>query len=139
MRDRRATLAELLRRPELDYAAVAQIADAAGLGASEIHPAIAERVEIEIKYAGYLGRQLADAQKLERSDAVAVPADIDYRVIGGLSHEVIEKLEAIRPRSVGQASRISGMTPAAMSILLTHIGLTKRRQALVGSPQDEAT
>ncbi len=139
VRDRRATLAELLRRPELDYAAVAQIADAAGLGASEIHPAIAERVEIEIKYAGYLGRQLADAQKLERSDAVDVPADIDYRGIGGLSHEVIEKLEAIRPRSVGQASRISGMTPAAMSILLTHIGLTKRRQALVGSPQDEAT
>lgn len=139
VRDRRATLAELLRRPELDYAAVAQIADAAGLGASEVHPAIAERVEIEIKYAGYLGRQLADAQKLERADAVDVPSDIDYRVIHGLSNEVIEKLEAIRPRSVGQASRISGMTPAAMSILLTHIGLTKRRQALVGSAQDEAT
>jgi tRNA uridine 5-carboxymethylaminomethyl modification enzyme len=133
VKDRRATLAELLRRPELNYAAVSQIAQAAGLGTSEVHPAIAQRVEIEIKYAGYLGRQLADAQKLERADAVDVPSDIDYRVIHGLSHEVIEKLEAIRPRSIGQASRISGMTPAAMSILLTHIGLTKRRQALVGS------
>jgi tRNA uridine 5-carboxymethylaminomethyl modification enzyme len=136
IKDRRMTLAELLRRPEITWAGVAQVASAAGLHAGELGAAadvpagIAERVEIEIKYAGYLDRQVADAQKLERSDAVVVPEDTDYRTINGLSGEVIEKLEAIRPRSVGQASRISGMTPAAISILLIHIGMTKRRAAL---------
>jgi tRNA uridine 5-carboxymethylaminomethyl modification enzyme len=59
-----------------------------------------------------------------------VPADLDYRAIPGLSNEAVEKLEAIRPRSVGQASRISGVTPAAVAILMTHIGLVERRNAI---------
>jgi tRNA uridine 5-carboxymethylaminomethyl modification enzyme len=92
-----------------------------------------ERVEIELGYEGYLRRQEADAARLARADGVLVPGDLDYRGIPGLSNEVVEKLEAIRPRSVGQASRISGVTPAAIAILLTHIGLSERRRTEVGS------
>ncbi|HEY0990928.1 MAG TPA: tRNA uridine-5-carboxymethylaminomethyl(34) synthesis enzyme MnmG, partial [Kofleriaceae bacterium] len=81
----------------------------------------------------YLRRQEAEAAKLARAEGVLVPTTIDFRAIPGLSNEVVEKLEAIRPRSVGQASRISGVTPAAVAILLTHIGLVERRKAAVGS------
>jgi tRNA uridine 5-carboxymethylaminomethyl modification enzyme len=131
---RRATLAELLRRPELDWRAVEEIAAAGGLGPGAAGPAALERVEIERGYEGYLRRQEADAARLARADGVLVPGDLDYRGIPGLSNEAVEKLEAIRPRSVGQASRISGVTPAAIAILLTHIGLSARRTAEVGSP-----
>jgi tRNA uridine 5-carboxymethylaminomethyl modification enzyme len=94
---------------------------------------VLERLEIEVCYEGYLRRQEADAAKVARADGVLVPTTIDYRDIPGLSNEAVEKLEAIRPRSVGQASRISGVTPAAVAILLTHIGLVERRKAEVGS------
>ncbi|HEU0029010.1 MAG TPA: tRNA uridine-5-carboxymethylaminomethyl(34) synthesis enzyme MnmG [Kofleriaceae bacterium] len=133
IKDRRASLAELLRRPELDWHAVEQIAAAGGVAASEASTAALERVAIEIVYEGYLRRQQADAARVARADAVILPEDLDYRVIPGLSREVVEKLEAIRPRSIGQASRISGVTPAAVAILLTHIGLFARRSAEVGS------
>ena len=130
---RRATLAELLRRPELSWRAVEKIAEAGGLAPSPAGPAALERAEIELSYEGYLRRQEAEAAKLQRADGVLVPGDLDFRGIPGLSNEVVEKLEAIRPRSVGQASRISGVTPAAIAILLTHIGLSERRKAEVGS------
>jgi tRNA uridine 5-carboxymethylaminomethyl modification enzyme len=131
--NRRATLAELLKRPELDWRAVEEIASAAGLAASEASDATLERVAIQIGYEGYLARQEADAARLQKVDAVMVPAELDYRGIPGLSNEVVEKLEQIRPRSVGQASRISGVTPAAIAILLTHIGLSQRRKSEVPS------
>jgi len=130
---RRATLAELLRRPELDWRAVEQIAIAGGVAASEASPAALERLEIETCYEGYLRRQETEAAKVARADHVLLPHEIDYREIPGLSNEVVEKLEQIRPRSVGQASRISGVTPAAIAILLTHIGLVERRKADVAS------
>jgi len=125
----RATLAELLRRPELDHRAVEAIAAAGGLAASDASEAALERVAIELSYEGYLRRQEADAARLARADGVRVPDELDYRAIAGLSREVVEKLEAVRPRSVGQASRISGVTPAAIAILLTHIGLSERKRA----------
>jgi len=131
---RRVQLAELLRRPELDWRAVEAIAEAGGVAASEAGPAALERIAIELLYEGYLRRQEADAARLQRADAVLVPGDIDFRAIPGLSNEVVEKLEAIRPRSVGQASRISGVTPAAIAILMTHIGLFHRRRAAIPSP-----
>jgi tRNA uridine 5-carboxymethylaminomethyl modification enzyme len=134
IKDRRATLAELLRRPELDWRAVEEIASAGGIAASTASAAALERVEIELGYEGYLRRQEADAAKLQKVDNVFVPTELDYRAIPGLSNEVVEKLEAIRPRSVGQASRISGVTPAAIAILLTHIGLFQRRKSEVPSP-----
>ena len=130
---RRATLAELLRRPELDWRAVEEIAQIGGVAPSPATAEILDRVAIEISYEGYLRRQEADASRVARADAVRVPDELDFRHIPGLSNEVIEKLEAIRPRSVGQASRISGITPAAIAILLTHIGLFARKGRGVGS------
>ena len=130
---RRATLAELMRRPELGWAEVAMIAAAGGLAAFDVDDDVAARIETEIVYEGYLRRQEVDAARLERADAVRLPEDLDYGAIPGLSREVVEKLTALRPRSVGQASRVSGVTPAAVSILMTHVALTRRRAADVPS------
>ncbi|HWN66821.1 MAG TPA: tRNA uridine-5-carboxymethylaminomethyl(34) synthesis enzyme MnmG, partial [Haliangium sp.] len=127
--DRRATLIELLRRPELGFADVAAVAEAGGLAPVEVDPLVAERIEIEAKYAGYLGRQEQDAARLQRFEDVRLPEGLDYGAIRGLSREAIEKLSSARPRSLGQAARISGITPAAVSILMTHLDLTRKRQA----------
>ena len=125
---RRATLAELLKRPELGWAEVEQVAAAGGVAPGDASPQALERLEVEITYSGYLRRQESEAARIARADGVRVPEELAYRDIPGLSNEVVEKLEAIRPRSVGQASRISGVTPAAIAILLTHIGLHERRR-----------
>ena len=129
---RRASLAELLRRPELDWAAVEEVAAAGGISPAGDAAAL-ERTEIEIKYEGYLKRQRADAERVAAADDVRLPDDLDYAGIPGLSREVIEKLEAQRPRSLGHAARISGVTPVAVSILMTHLALTRRRRADVSS------
>ncbi len=135
---RRVTLADLLRRPELDWRAVEEIAQLGGIAASPASAEVLDRVAIEIVYEGYLKRQEADAARVARADAVRVPDELDFRRIPGLSNEVIEKFEAVRPRSLGQASRISGVTPAAIAILLTHIGLFRRGGTEVASPPHEA-
>lgn len=127
--NRRVMLGELYKRPELDWRAVEQIAAAAGIAAWPGSEAALERIAIEISYEGYLRRQEADAVRLQKADGVRVPEEIDYKTIPGLSREVVEKLEAIRPRSIGQASRISGVTPAAVAILLTHLDLQRRSGA----------
>jgi tRNA uridine 5-carboxymethylaminomethyl modification enzyme len=132
LENRRATLAELYRRPELDWGAIEQIAAAGGVAPAVASKTALERVSIELAYEGYLKRQETEAAKLARADAVRIPDDLDVRSIAGLSREVVEKLEAVRPRSLGQASRISGVTPAAIAILMTHIGLHARRRADVG-------
>jgi tRNA uridine 5-carboxymethylaminomethyl modification enzyme len=124
--NKRASLAELLRRPELDWRAVEQIAAAGGVAPTTASELTLDRIAIELSYAGYLRRQEADAARVARADAVTLPSDLDFRAIPGLSREVVEKLETIRPRSVGQASRISGMTPAAIAILLTYLSSQRR-------------
>jgi len=124
---RRATLADLMRRPELDAAAVEAIAAAAGLAPGPTDGAVRERVETEVKYAGYLRRQETDAARLARADEVRLPDDLDYGAVPGLSSEAIEKLARTRPRSLGQAARISGVTPAAVSILWVHVTARRRR------------
>ncbi len=124
--DRRASLLDLLRRPELDWRAVAQVAAAAGLTLPDIDPAVAERIEIEVKYQGYLARQESDARRAKSWGELPLPADLDYAAIPGLSREVVEKLGAVRPRSLGQASRISGVTPVAVTLLATHLDLSRR-------------
>ncbi|HVV85058.1 MAG TPA: tRNA uridine-5-carboxymethylaminomethyl(34) synthesis enzyme MnmG [Kofleriaceae bacterium] len=128
---RRVTLAELLRRPELDWRAVEEIAAAGGLapGPAAGAPDVGERIETELKYAGYLDRQAADAARLADAESVRLPDDLDFAAIPGLSREAVEKLSAIRPASVGQASRIPGVTPAAVSILLTQLALRARATA----------
>jgi tRNA uridine 5-carboxymethylaminomethyl modification enzyme len=133
---RRATLAELLKRPELGWADVETIAAAGGIAPAGLPADVLDRVDVEVKYEGYLKRQLVDAEKLARADDVRLPDDVDYATIGGLSREVVEKLTYARPRSVGQASRISGVTPAAVAILLTHVSLTRRRrEQLLSTPE----
>ncbi len=87
--------------------------------------AVREQVEIDAGYAGYLDRQMADAQALRRDEALSLPDDLDYTAIGGLSNEVREKLTLVRPRTLGQAGRIEGVTPGALTALLAHVRRTR--------------
>ncbi len=113
---------ELLRRPELTYETLLQLI---GETESGLPLDVREQVEIQAKYQGYIDRQHLEVEKSLRNEEQALPDDIDYSAIDGLSNEVRQKLLAVRPQTVGQASRISGVTPAAVSMLLVH--LKKRR------------
>ncbi|WP_421319253.1 tRNA uridine-5-carboxymethylaminomethyl(34) synthesis enzyme MnmG [Aeromonas veronii] len=115
---REQSLEELLRRPEVSYDALMAIE---GVGPSVTDPAAAEQVEIQIKYAGYIERQHDEVEKQLRNENTLLPLDLDYRDVNGLSNEVKAKLNDAKPQTIGQASRISGITPAAISILLVHL------------------
>ena len=116
------SLAELLRRPEIVYSHIAEI------GAEQAEdPVVADQVEIEIKYEGYISRQTDEIERLRRNENTALPVDLDYDVIGGLSNEIRQKLQTVRPETVAQASRIQGVTPAAVSQILVHL---KKRDLL---------
>ncbi|WP_429110959.1 tRNA uridine-5-carboxymethylaminomethyl(34) synthesis enzyme MnmG [Aeromonas veronii] len=115
---REQSLEELLRRPEVTYDALMAIE---GVGPSVTDPAAAEQVEIQIKYAGYIERQHDEVEKQLRNENTLLPLDLDYRDVNGLSNEVKAKLNDAKPQTIGQASRISGITPAAISILLVHL------------------
>ncbi|MEN3758646.1 tRNA uridine-5-carboxymethylaminomethyl(34) synthesis enzyme MnmG [Aeromonas veronii] len=115
---REQSLEELLRRPEVTYDALMAIE---GVGPSVTDPAAAEQVEIQIKYAGYIERQHDEVEKQLRNENTLLPLDLDYREVNGLSNEVKAKLNDAKPQTIGQASRISGVTPAAISILLVHL------------------
>ena len=114
---------DLLRRPELDYAALMRVPS---LGPGVDDPQVAAQVEVQAKYAGYLTRQHDEIARQRRQEDTAIPADFDFDGVRGLSAEVLAKLKAVRPVNVGQAVRISGVTPAAISLLLVHL---KRRRA----------
>src|SRR5690606_27076799 len=109
---------DLLRRPELDYATLMQVPQ---LGPGVDDAKVAEQVEIETKYAGYLDRQRTEIARQQRNEATPVPDGFDYATVRGLSAEAQQKLERVRPQTVGQAQRIPGMTPAAISLLLVHL------------------
>ncbi len=128
--DREYSLAELLRRPNVGYAALAALP---GAGPAVSDPAVAEQVEIATKYAGYIERQHGEIERNRGQDELALPAGLDYRGVRGLSAEVQQKLNLHQPETVGQARRISGMTPAAISLLLVHL---KRGFAAPASPPD---
>ncbi|MFM5699827.1 tRNA uridine-5-carboxymethylaminomethyl(34) synthesis enzyme MnmG [Aeromonas veronii] len=115
---REQSLEELLRRPEVTYDALMAIE---GVGPSVTDSAAAEQVEIQIKYAGYIERQHDEVEKQLRNENTLLPLDLDYREVNGLSNEVKAKLNDAKPQTIGQASRISGITPAAISILLVHL------------------
>ncbi|HKY90049.1 MAG TPA: tRNA uridine-5-carboxymethylaminomethyl(34) synthesis enzyme MnmG [Nevskiaceae bacterium] len=108
---------DLLRRPEGSSAVLRQL----GLASDAIDPSVAEAVEIDVKYSGYLDRNRVEIERNRRYEEAPLPADFDYAAIGGLSNEVRAKLVAHRPETIGQASRISGVTPAAVSLLLVHL------------------
>lgn len=121
-----ATGEDLLRRPEMDYNRLMTLSDfAPGVDS----PAAAQQVEIQVKYEGYISRQQDEIQRQLRNENATLPVDLDYRQVSGLSNEVVAKLNDHKPTSIGQASRISGITPAAISILLVWLkkqGLLRR-------------
>ena len=104
---------DMLRRPEVSFAEVA--------GAHPVEPSVAEQVEIQAKYEGYIERQRQEVARRADAESRALPEDLDYREVRGLSAEVQQKLNRHRPETVGQAGRISGVTPAAISLLLVHL------------------
>ena len=117
---------DLLRRPELDYAKLAAVPS---FGPAVDDPAVAEQVEIEAKYSGYLERQREEIARQRRSEDAAIADGFDYAGVRGLSAELRQKLEQVRPQSIGQAQRIPGMTPAAISLLLVHLERVRRSSA----------
>ncbi len=114
---REYSLADLVKRPELTYADIKAIKPSE----VEIEKAAEEQIEITIKYAGYIDRQKQEIDQMRRQENTALPEDFDYDAVGGLSNELKSKLEHVRPATIAQASRIQGMTPAAISLLLVHL------------------
>ena len=115
---REASLEELLRRPEIRYNDLMAIE---GLGSEFTNKAALEQVEIHTKYAGYIARQQDEINKQLRHEQTILPKEFDYKTVSGLSNEVVAKLIESRPDTIGQASRISGITPAAISLLLVYL------------------
>jgi tRNA uridine 5-carboxymethylaminomethyl modification enzyme len=116
--EREYSLYELLRRPEIGYADLMALP---GAGSRVEEAEVAEQVEIQAKYQGYIQRQSEEIARREHYENLALPADMDYRRVRGLSIEVQQKLNQHKPETIGQASRISGVTPAAISLLLVHM------------------
>ncbi|GLQ92951.1 tRNA uridine-5-carboxymethylaminomethyl(34) synthesis enzyme MnmG [Dyella acidisoli] len=114
---------DLLRRPELDYAKLSSVPE---LGPAVAREDVAAQVEVQAKYAGYLERQRDEIERQRRHENTAIPSGFDYDKVRGLSAEVLLKLKRSLPATIGQAARISGVTPAAISLLLVHL---KRRDA----------
>ena len=117
---------DLLRRPELDYAKLTSVA---AFAPAVEDPAVAEQVEIEARYSGYLDRQREEIARAQRHEGMGIPDRFDYAVVRGLSAEVRQKFERVRPQTVGQARRIPGVTPAAISLLLVHLARAQREVA----------
>ncbi|MFJ4290292.1 tRNA uridine-5-carboxymethylaminomethyl(34) synthesis enzyme MnmG [Cupriavidus sp. NPDC089707] len=147
--EREYSLADLLRRPEVRYEALMALqggrhAPEAPLDADAmLADQIREQIEIGIKYHGYIARQAAEVDKLEANESTRLPENLDYTEVRGLGFEVSQKLNQHRPETLGQASRISGVTPAAISLLLVHLkkkglGRTRAESAAAGDTSEEA-
>ncbi|NQS71440.1 MAG: tRNA uridine-5-carboxymethylaminomethyl(34) synthesis enzyme MnmG [Desulfobulbaceae bacterium] len=116
------SLEELLRRPELNVKRLTQLASLAETPCIlEEEGMVADEIELQVKYAGYIQRQEEQVERFRRLERMELPEDFQYRGLPGLSNEVVEKLSTIQPRSLGQAARISGVTPAAISVLQVHL------------------
>jgi len=109
---------ELLRRPEVSHAALTSLAV---VGDAGVAPEVAEQVEIQTRYAGYIARQREEVEKARHQEETPLPVDFDFAAVSGLSNEVRQKLEQVRPATLGQAARIPGLTPAAISLLTIHL------------------
>jgi len=121
--EREYRLFDLLRRPEVSYAGLLTLP---GAGDGVVSTEVIEQVEIQAKYQGYIERQKDEVEKSLAHESLPLPADIDYADVHGLSFEVRQKFAQMRPQTLGQASRLQGVTPAAISLLLVHL---KRRKA----------
>ena len=136
--EREYRLLDLLRRPDIDYRALMTLRDHAGLLVSpgvSLDDQTAGQVEVNVKYAGYVDRQRDEVQRISALEDLVLPAAVDYSEVRGLSFEARQKLEAQRPRTLGEAARIAGVTPATISLLLVHLkrGLGRRTPAAVAS------
>ena len=127
---------ELLRRPEVSYSDLQVVAPPLGAAAASspqwhnddrLAEQVSLQVEVQAKYSGYLKRQREEIDRAQRNEDLVLPADLDYAEVGGLSNEVRQRLRDVRPATLGQAARIPGLTPAAVSLLLVH--LKKRAHA----------
>ena len=132
--EREYTFFELLRRPGVRYAELMALPTAPE--SPETDPLVVEQLEIAAQYQGYIDRQQAEVARTAQAEATTLPADMDYGQVRGLSKEVQQKLEQHRPETIGQAGRIQGVTPAAISLLLVHL---KRRGAAGGIKDDRAS
>lgn len=122
---RETNVLDLIKRPELNYATLMRVPT---LGPGVDDAQVAEQVEISVKYAGYLDRQRDDIARQQRHETTPIPEGFDYAGVRGLSIEVQQKLERVRPQHIGQAQRIPGMTPAAISLLLVHLERARRHR-----------
>jgi tRNA uridine 5-carboxymethylaminomethyl modification enzyme len=124
--EREYSLLDLLRRPNVSYCSLMQLPLA---GAALDDQIAAEQVEIQAKYQGYIERQHEEVTRRLALDSTRLPVDVDYSTVRGLSVEAQQKLNRFKPETIGQAARISGVTPAAISLLLVHLkrGLSKRK------------
>jgi tRNA uridine 5-carboxymethylaminomethyl modification enzyme len=120
---RETNVLDLIKRPELDYAKLVAV-PSIGPGVDDAQ--VAEQVEIGVKYAGYLDRQRDEIERQQRNESTPIPAAFDFAGVRGLSAEVRQKLERVQPETIGQAQRIPGMTPAAISLLLVHLERARR-------------
>jgi len=125
---REYSLMELLRRPDVSYE---QLMTLPGAGPGVDDPRVAEQLDIQAKYSGYIARQRDEIERARRYEELVLPADLDYSKVQGLSAEVRQKLAAQRPATLGQASRIPGVTPAAISLLLVHL---KKQDRVLAKP-----
>ena len=122
--EREYALADLLRRPNVSYQALMTLSSTEGrtyAPQQQLDPAVQEQVEIQVKYAGYIDRQAREVERHDYYENLRLPDDLDYMQVSALSMEVRQKLNRHRPQTLGQASRISGVTPAAISLLLVHL------------------
>ena len=120
------SLYDLLKRPELSYDSIKELDP----DRPDLPKEIRIQVEIEIKYEGYIKKQMSQIEQFKRMENKAIPEDIDYKQVKSLSTEALQKLEKIRPESIGQASRISGVSPSDINVLLIHLEQLKRRGRL---------
>ncbi len=120
---RETNVLDLIKRPELDYAKLMQVPS---LGPGVGDARVAEQVEISVKYAGYLDRQRVEIERQQRHENTVIAEGFDFAAVHGLSAEALQKFERVRPQTIGQAQRIPGMTPAAISLLLVHLERARR-------------
>jgi tRNA uridine 5-carboxymethylaminomethyl modification enzyme len=134
MRD--STAIELLRRPEVTYEALLELAGAPpwlaqGEADDRLPAQVRTHIEVRARYDGYIERARAEIERARRNEETALPPDLDYARLASLSHEVRQRLTEVRPATLGQAARIPGVTPAAISILLVHL----KKRSLAAPPK----
>ena len=118
------SLAGLLRRPEINYKSLRLLP----VENPNLSDEVEEQVEVQLKYEGYIKKQLAQVERFKKMEKKKIPPELDYAQVGGLKAEAREKLELIRPVSIGQAGRIAGVNPADIAVLLIYLEQRRRRQ-----------